>query len=150
MAIIKNKLSFKSSGAKESLIIAGVAHGVKTGKTQYGDFVGFRGNFIGYADGNMADPISSPVCFLPNVATEMLTAAMEEAAGGSIEFGFKITREASDKSTVGYEYICQPLLQSTSSIDALAAKVSAAAAAALPAPTPEPETDTKAAKAKAK
>jgi hypothetical protein len=98
--------------------VVGIAMGTKTGETNYGMFVGFRGNFKAtrIEDGAV---FHSPVCFLPQMASDLLLPVVEnDQSGMGVQFGFDIGIRAAETAT-GYEYAVNPLVENTNSLDAL-------------------------------
>lgn len=129
--------------------IFGIARGTVSGATDYGDFVGFKGDFKGI-NYDTGEEFRSGKCFLPEIATNLLLAALEAsgrgetkaskgtlkrtetAYSGSIEFGFDISIKPATTAT-GYEYLVTPLMPVSES-DPLELMQKNSGFAALPAP----------------
>ena len=106
--------------------IFGIAKGTVTGATDFGDFVGFKGDFKGI-NLETGEEFRSAKCFLPDIATGILLSALENTGEGeskdvkgtlkrketsykgSVEFGFDISVKHADNA-VGYEYMASPLM----------------------------------------
>lgn len=104
--------------------IIGICTGIKTGQSQYGDWVGFMGQFEAtrFNDGTR---FVAPVAFIPEPASSMMLAALNSAtkrAGEtgdvSVQFAFIVGAKASDKAA-GFEYTIEPVMQASQN-DALA------------------------------
>jgi len=117
---------------KDTLLmrVIGVVHGVRTGSTQYGDFVAFRGAFKGIrlSDGEV---FSAGQCLLPDCVSDTLAATIMQSDVKSADFAFDIGVKPADNA-VGYEYYAASLVKA-SETDPLAA-LEARITAALPAP----------------
>lgn len=140
---IVNKISFKGVGAVDSMTVFGTVHGTAIKTTQYGDSIGLKGRFNAFADDKSSEIFNSPTCYLPDLATDLIVSALESNGGSEIEFAFKISKEKSEKSPVGYVYNVSPIIEQRDPLAELQAKVMAA----LPALT-APETPTKNGKGK--
>lgn len=103
--------------AKEMFALYGVANGTKTGKSQFGDWLAFTGDFEA-ANTETGESFRAPVCFLPEPAQGMLEAALMKNADG-VEFSFIVGIKPADNA-FGYEYTVRPVKQANQS-DALAA-----------------------------
>jgi hypothetical protein len=92
--------------------IIGVATGVKTGNSNFGDWTALMGSFQGL---NMetGDISRSGQCFLPDVALNLITAALLNKDARGIEFAFNIGVKEDSKSTTGYVYVCEPVLEAS-------------------------------------
>ena len=109
-----------AKGIKPMFRVMGTAMGTKSGQSNYGDFLAFRGNFkaIRIED---KEVFASAVCFLPQMATDILLPAVEHniASGGTgVMFAFDIGIKAADNA-VGYEYTVIPLTDTADSLDSL-------------------------------
>ncbi len=92
--------------------ITGTITGIKTGETHYGNWVGFKGNFVARRhDGKL---FAAPAAFVPQPMQDMFEAAIltQEAEGlvASVQFGLDISVIQSD-SSVGFEYKCVPVIE---------------------------------------
>ncbi len=95
--------------------ITGTITGIKTGETQYGNWVGFKGNFVARRhDGKL---FAAPAAFVPQPMQDMFEAAIlgQEAEGlvASVRFGLDISVIQAD-SSVGFEYKCVPVIEMAS------------------------------------
>ena len=112
------------------MTVFGTVHGTAIKTTQYGDSIALKGRFNAFADDKKGEIFNSPTCYLPDLATDLIVSALESNGGAEIEFAFVLTKEKSDKSTVGYIYTVQPIIEQRDPLAELQAKVMAA----LPAP----------------
>lgn len=103
--------------------IIGICSGIKTGESQYGGWVGFTGQFEAtrFKDGAR---FIAPVAFIPEPASGMMLAAIQQAerkaaetGDVSVRFAFIVGAKASDKAA-GFEYTIEPVM-SASQNDAL-------------------------------
>lgn len=121
-AIVK-KLSVKSilgkkpkppeEGKTEWLCqIVGVATGVKTGNSNFGDWTALTGSFQG---SNMETGVitRSGVCFLPDVALNLITPGLMQKETKGIEFAFNIGIKFDDDSTTKYVYVVEPIFEAS-------------------------------------
>lgn len=99
--------------SKELAVILGYARTSEIKKTTFGDSIGFHGSFKGI-DVETGEEFQSGVCYLPDVASDMLNNAMLDTEG-VVEFGFKIFVVGVKGRTEGegnkYEYRCAPLME---------------------------------------
>jgi len=79
--------------------VIGTATGVKTGQSNFGEWVALKGEFNAWND---KVNVKSNVIFLPEVATIPLEAALK-AGAKHVDFGISVIKGASD-SVIGYEY----------------------------------------------
>lgn len=87
--------------------VIGIAKGTFTGTTNFGEYVGFKGQFkaINLATG---EEFSSGKLFLPEIAQNLVEGALSETE--SVEFAFDLGKKEADNA-VGYEYTIQPLIE---------------------------------------
>lgn len=126
--------------------VYGTASALATGTSDFGDWVGFKGNFKAI---NLitSEAFASGKLFLPDVAGDLLEGAVS-GSDGAVEFGFDIAIEYDDQSATGYIYTATPILEPAE--DEALSRIEAAFKRLSP---PEPESKTPAmdkAKAKAK
>lgn len=123
MATLLKKLSIKGvcgdikapavGEVRELAVIMGYARTSEIKKTTFGDSIGFHGDFKGI-DIDTGEEFRSGVCYLPDVASDLLNNAMM-GGEGSVEFGFKISvvgvkgRQEGEQNK--YEYRCSPLME---------------------------------------
>lgn len=107
-----------AKGTKYLFRIMGTAVGTKVGESNYGGFIGFRGNFKAVKVDDQTE-VRSAVAFLPAMATDLLLAAVEgnEASGG-VQFAFDVGIKAGDTPT-GYEYVVTPLVEAQDTLSQL-------------------------------
>jgi len=103
--------------AIELFALYGVANGTKTGKSQFGDWIAFTGDFEA-ANMETGESFRAPVCFLPQPAQGMLEAALMKNSDG-VEFSFIVGIKPADNA-FGYEYTVRPVKAANQS-DALTA-----------------------------
>lgn len=119
------------NGTLKLMRVLGAANGVKSGVSDFGEWRALAGQFraTNISTGEVFD---SAVCFLPDVALELVIAQLEGGAKG-VEFAFDISAVLDETVAVGYSYRASPLIQSEeeSPISRLEAKM---AALSLPAP----------------
>lgn len=118
----------KPTKATELYTLIGVVDGIKTGSTDYGEYIKFLGQFKAIRSADRQEYFAT-AAFLPNPAQEMLVSAIESAQANdpqaSIEIAYVIGVKPADNA-VGYEYTVKPLLSQKA--DALAALESRIAA----------------------
>jgi hypothetical protein len=138
-AIPKGYKDMENGDTKDLFDVIGIAESVETGNSSMGEWVAFEGTFAAtrISDG---EKFRSKKLFLPDTATDMLSDALEGAAGGKVEFALRvgirrvIKKNAQGEETgAGYEYTVNPILPMDEASDPLAALQSKLAA--LPAPT---------------
>jgi hypothetical protein len=116
--------------------VIGVVQGFKVVSSQYGDSIGFLGNFeaIRATDGKR---FMSGTLYLPSMLSDILHAAVRSAqaddADATVKVAGVVGLKPSKKAAVGYEYTFRPLIDVVP-VDALA-DLRAVVAGALPAPT---------------
>lgn len=100
--------------------VYGVASKVRTGKTDKGDWVSFKGQFEAVTSNG--EIFMSGQCFLPQPFEDMLfsqlQAAQQADEKASVEFAvrvFLVPPKAGKPSATGYEYRCEPLIEATES-----------------------------------
>lgn len=122
----------------------GSAQGVKEGVSDFGEWRALTGQFraIALSGDNAGEVFDSAVCFMPDVALDLVCAQLEGGAK-AVDFAFDISAVMDETVAVGYSYRASPLIEAEeeSPISRLEQKLSALA---LPAPA------TDAGKAKAK
>lgn len=90
--------------------VIGVATGVRTGTTNFGEFVAFRGQFQA-TDLSTGKEFRSSQCFLPDDVTGMIHAQLASGDTKAVEFAFDIGIRPRDDLPIGYEYTSKPLLK---------------------------------------
>jgi len=98
-----------NDGDKVSLYtIFGVAHGVKTGTSNYGDWTAFQGKFeaTNYVDGQS---YASNQAFIVEPLQSMLMGALQ--ASDEVQFAITVDVKRRDDLNQGYEYLVTPHLQ---------------------------------------
>lgn len=106
-----------NDGDKVSLYtIFGVANGVKTGTSNYGDWTAFQGSFeaANYVEGTS---YASNQAFITEPLQSMLVAALRES--DTVEFAITVDVKRRDDLNQGYEYLTTPHI-STKENDPLA------------------------------
>ncbi|MBL0233288.1 MAG: hypothetical protein IPQ08_06445 [Chitinophagaceae bacterium] len=110
----------------------GSAQGVKEGVSDFGEWRALTGQFRAIAlSGENSGAISdSAVCFLPDVALDLVCAQLTGGAS-AVDFAFDISAVMDESVAVGYSYRATPLIEAEeeSPISRLEKKL-----AALPAP----------------
>lgn len=99
----------EDDGDKVSLYtIFGVANGVKTGTSNYGDWTAFQGTFeaANHVDGL---EYASNQAFITEPIQSMLVAALEKS--DSVQFAITVDVKRRDDLNQGYEYLTTPHLQ---------------------------------------
>jgi hypothetical protein len=106
------KISAPPSGSAYLYRIVGIAEKTSTGETTFGSFTCFHGSFRGSTidhDTGEVKTYRSGKCFLPDIATSLLSAAVD-ANGGGVEFAFDIGIKKAD-NPMGYEYTVVPIIE---------------------------------------
>lgn len=108
---------------KKSLMrVIGIVTSLKTGSSQYGEFVEFIGDFeaTNLETGEVCRALK---CFLPHIASDITADAVRrgEESGGfkGVEMAFEIGVRPADNA-IGYEYDILPLIENRN-VDALEA-----------------------------
>lgn len=136
-------------GVTETKLVArilGIADTAVQEDGALGSYWKFTGEFQGTNE--QGEMHAAPVLMLPKPADDMLAAAVKQAAGGSVKFGFDIYVEPREDVAIGYAYKIKPLLEVKpsnpladliASIPALPGKAQESLALdAPPAPAPAP------------
>lgn len=103
--------------------IVGIATGVQHGESNFGPWTALRGNFAATRlksdgtiattdDGRPAYAVRSGKAFLPDVAINLVTPALDSGdKGASVQFGFDVGVERDDNAATGYVYVCRSLIE---------------------------------------
>lgn len=106
--------------------VAGIANGTKTGESNFGLWVALIGNFAAEQIGvEKPERFRTGVMFLPDVALNLVTPALEAAGkGAAIEFAFQIGVIKDDSAATGYVYVAESLIEPSASdpLEALSLK----------------------------
>ncbi len=94
---------------KDLYEVVGIASGVKSGSTDYGDWNALTGNFAAQSL-ESGEQFRSGVCFLPDVALDPILGQLE-AGANCIEFGWVIGVRVDDDVLCGYSYYARPLVE---------------------------------------
>ncbi len=89
--------------------VIGIANGVKTGQSQYGDWTAFTGDFKAFNLENGKEFRAGKV-FLPAIAQNLIEGALANADAESVQFAFDIGIKPAD-TQAGYEYTVTPLVE---------------------------------------
>lgn len=118
--------------------IWGTANGVKTGTSNFGDWMSFVGQMeaVNRVTGEM---FAAAHCFIPEPLSTMLKVALQDH--DTVDFAFTVSVKRRDDLQCGYEYLVKPHKAATESdpLEKLRNLIPA---------LPSPETDTKTAKSK--
>lgn len=137
MKTICGKVSVKNlpdEGDKPLMRVIGQAKGIKTGTSDYGDWAALTGIFEA-TNIETGEVYRSGVCFMPEIAQDMVIPALMQDSATAVDFAFEIGAEASEDSSVGYVYTIKPLIEAAES-DPLRA-LSEQVQKSLPAPKEE-------------
>lgn len=120
VATVYGEIAKDSEVVVESLPIMrvfGIASGIVTGQSSFGDWLAFSGDFGGI---NLitGEAFRAPKAFIPQPAQGLLEAALTKS--DNVEFAFEIGVKPSKKGSMGYEYTVRPIKEATDS-DAFAA-----------------------------
>lgn len=123
-----------ADGKLDIMRVLGSAQSIKTGVSDFGEWRALGGQFRA-TNLVTAEIFDSAVCFLPDVALDLVCAQLEGGAK-AVDFAFDISAVLDESVAVGYSYRASPLIQAEeeSPISRLEAKM---AALALPAPAEE-------------
>lgn len=123
-ATLKKKLSTKTvfgritpefltelgkDGSADIIRVVGQATGVKTGQSDLGPWVGFKGNFLAI-NLRTNEAFRSGRLFLPDVASELVEAALVTADAIAVNLAFDISIRRDESTSVGYIYEAAPLI----------------------------------------
>lgn len=86
--------------------ILGIAQAVDLKDSAFGSYHSFTGEFRGINEDG--EETVAPVCIMPPMAAGPLASALKD---GSVKFGFDFFVEPNEKSSVGYEIKCKPLME---------------------------------------
>lgn len=102
----------ENGGQMNVMRVFGNAVGLKTGESDNGPWTAARGQFkaIALTGENEGVEFVSSVCFMPDVAMDMVEAQMMADGVSSVEFAFDISIVADEDSATGYVYTANPLL----------------------------------------
>ena len=111
--------------------VFGIADGIETGSTSMGEWTAFTGSFKAVSCHADADGIFQEYrgkkLFLPDVATDAISDALNSAEGGKVEFALQIGMKRviklnpqGEETGAGYEYTMKPLIEIDASADPLA------------------------------
>lgn len=90
--------------------IVGVASGVKTGVSDYGDWLALTGQFKAT---NLLtnEQYTSGKAFLPDEASDLIAGAVRGEDSQAVEFAFDIGVKLDESSATGYVYTVTPLME---------------------------------------
>lgn len=123
--------------------IIGIAEGIETGTSQFGEWVAFTGAFKGTVlDGG--EMFRAGKCLLPGIASDALQGAVTENAPVefALEIGIRRVIKLDPKGNevgMGYEYTMRPLIEMDAASDPLTALEAKVKVPALEAPKTEAE-----------
>ena len=123
--------------------VIGLASGIKTGNSTYGEWTAFTGTFkaINLRTGEII--IGATQLFVPEIVEGLLIEAVRGSDGNPVEVAFDIGAVGND-SEVGYEYTARPLFERVATASdpmaQLEARLPSLPALAAPASEPVPET----------
>ena len=111
---IGNDIKGKLVGDTEVVLfrVVGQARTVKTGTTDKGEWLAFRGDFVA-VNMDTGKSFRASTLFLPAVAQDIVEVALIGAEGGSVNLAFDIAIVGNEASAVGYEYRVRALLPVT-------------------------------------
>ncbi len=89
--------------------VIGIANGTKEGVSDNGDWVALKGQFKA-TNLLTGEQFGSGVCFMPDVATDMVSGMLTEDVK-SVEFGFDLIVKHDESSATGYTYVAKPLVE---------------------------------------
>lgn len=125
----------KADGTLELGRIFGQATGTKNGVTDFGEWTALTGQFRAI-NRETGESFDSAVCFMPDVALELVTAQL---AGGAkaVDFAFDISAVADESVQIGFTYRASPVLPMAedSAVARLESQMKALAAPKAEAPT---------------
>ena len=108
--VVKSK---EAGWKKEELFrVFGIANKIKTGDGDNGPWSAAEGQFKAVCS-ETGEEFAAGVCFLPDVAQNMVNAIVTNAEGQSVEFGFIIYVTEAPDSMTGYTYAAEPLIKPT-------------------------------------
>ena len=94
--------------------VMGIASGVRTGRTQYGDFTGLTGQFEAVRI-DTGETFIAPQCFLPEPMNGMIAAKVQtrdEETGNTMTAQFAVEVGVKPATNnVGYEYTVRPIVE---------------------------------------
>lgn len=118
--------------------IWGIASGLKSGVSDYGDWTALTGDFKASNLKDGGEVVRSGVAFVPDVLLQMIQPRVEQ--GQTVEFAFDVLIKPDESSATGYVYNVRPVIDMPLGdvMERLEAQI-----AALALPTPAPETPQK-------
>lgn len=95
----------KDGDVYKAYSVYGIANGIKTGTSQYGEWCAFIGQMeaVNYVSG---EQFAATQCFIPEPLETMLRTALE--SNDSVEFSFTVDVKRRDDLKNGYEYLVTP------------------------------------------
>lgn len=88
--------------------VVGVASGVKSGTTDFGDWQALTGTFAAQ-NLETGEQFRSGVCFLPDVGLDPILGQLG-AGANAVEFGWVVGIQEDDDVVCGYSYYVRPLI----------------------------------------
>lgn len=99
-----------ADGVRPLMRVYGEAQSFEPVATAYGDSLRFRGDFRAI-NLQTSEKFGAAQCFLPATIEGVIAAAISRGDANSVEFAFDIGVKWSEK-VVGYEYVCNTLIES--------------------------------------
>ena len=108
---LKGFVKNNTDGAVQKLYtIVGQVTGTKTGVSNYGEWLMFKGQFI-VTKTDTGEVSTAPVAALPKFITEQLEPLVVQANGQPVEFAFEISVKRREDVAIGYEYLAKSLIE---------------------------------------
>ena len=89
--------------------VYGQCTGFKTASSQYGDSLGFMGQFKAI-NAVTGEAFTASKCYLPKIVETALGAALQAPDSEAVEFAFDISIKPA-QNAFGYEYVVRPVIQ---------------------------------------
>src|SRR5690554_1395243 len=112
-----SKLTIKTMGAQPAknsvqektmlAIIYGRSTDKKTGTSDYGEYIRFKGEFEGVNAAN-GEAYRSATMIVPKTLEELLDRAIKLDEANAVDFAVEVWVEPSERSITGYTYIVKP------------------------------------------
>lgn len=117
--------------------VGGIASGIESGSSQFGDWIAFEGQFQAVLI-ETGEVFRSPRLFLPGMAESLLKGAVTTATG-PVSFLFDIGVTPDPEGAVGYQWEVTSQMEPDEGNDPVSQLFAAKDVPALPAPTKTPD-----------
>lgn len=108
---VKRSELYEAKGQRIDLYdVFGIAKGVKSGESNYGDWHALTGSFRA-VNVETGEEFQAGTLFLPGVGHDLIAGLIGDAE--AVEFALRVSVAADDTSQIGYAYHVTPLIEPT-------------------------------------